>query len=1739
MAGEGQLAQTLRSTSYLDVFNKFDRLGVNLAGFLLLLAIALGGLFFLFEFLSRSTAAGIPDLLATKPSSDQTLGLPSSVPLLVGLVLVVALAVAGAAAIFFRKSRRVLVVASLLSFGLGGAAVLLVLLEPMSRSTDDGSRNVNLAAVDPLSLVSLGALFFFVLLVAVLKPRYLLALLTLFVLVWGLSGIPGASGLSGLNLFEKPSALRATVDLDKEASRSELPQAQGELGEPKPVKTPIESLAAEALIEGLANEDMHVRETSSRALGRLGDQQAVEPLIETLADQEEDVRQAAAQALGELGDPRAVEPLIDRLTDENRRVRQAVAEALGELGDPEAALPLIERLADQDEQVRRAASGALEKIARAAADGVDLAVLENGGNLVLRTGTSVGLVPGTTTAQATELPHIPVFEVGGTTNTRYLRTGVGEVYESGAWSTSDPVEFDYNGQEIPDLVRSFLDNPSPPITLEARGRLSFALLALPQELPAGRFIDQISLQPSEGFSEIPAGVVPTSLHLLRASLEGKFDPFSATLLSTRSVPGYSWVSAVFTFSQEQLSGASTSSDATYTQLPNNLPSRVRQLALSLTASASSPYQKALAIETYLRTNYEYRFADPKSSAGKRPPDRDPVDWFLFDQRTGTCGNFSSAFVILARSVGLPARVVSGWAVAPTAESQTVYTDQAHQWAEVAFSDLGWVTFEPTAAGAPDRAAARMATSPPEAATPAGSEGTAPSEPGEPAEGEGTAVLDGGEPGEGQGTAPPDAGVPTEGQGTEPSDAGEPGEGESTAPSDTGEPAEGEGMAPSDTGEPAEGEGTAPPLPGPQPTVTEINELPSRGRKGYPVVARGMVLTEQGDRVDGMDVEIYLNEKKEPGGRLVSTGRTVNGRFEVTFHIPTDLPVGSYQVLARAVGTPHYAESWSDPEIGVYAGTNLELSGPTEIPAGVQAQFFGRLTEEAGAFVPTQEIAVQVDESPLAVLETDEDGAFTLFHTFAEPGLHLLEATLTGSTELLGKTAHLEVDVTVPTELTLEVPGDVDVEDVFAVTGSLRTHQGDPLGRRNISLKVEGGETFDVETDEGGGFRTTMALGQAGPHTVEIAFQREGWFLGSSEKRTVSARNATFLEVDGPRELHPDEPGTFSGRLRLADGTGLADEPLMVRQLDGGVAETVTTDGGGFFRFDRRFREAGPAGLTVNYEGNSFHQPNMAVLWVRVPQPTSLQVSGPAIAIVGSPYAISGALRGSTGEPLPEQPLAIDINGAEEARLTTGSDGMFTWETTFDRESDHFVAVRFEGTSHLAPSVHLLAVTVGTASLVIEPPGPVGRGETLMLRGVVQIGRQVVPDAEVRILGGLDKGASAKSNRAGVFALEWRVPVDAPVGPSVLELAARELGAAEKIEVLIKSATSLTIAPVGAVKPDKAVTVEATLLDDTGSGMPGVPLETTRGQKAITDEEGVALLTLEPSSVTRETVPVTVRFLGDALHLPVTVSVGLPVTKSGFNWLWLIVPLLVLPTTLTGFLFGRRMTLPRDTSGGAEPEAAPFQHEAEPAQEGEDDPLPAAPPVPTVVTRLEVSLLKENPDLPEVWGVEEQVRVQCHLLSEDGHGIAGASIEVRFGDGEGQGQETIDDEGCCVASWLGAAPGTYLVSVEYEGDDQHIGSSSQCEFRLVQFREEVVRLYNTFLQRVRERLPRVSSEATPREFEQIVVSSELQVDQRALGRVMDLFEEAEYSERQIGRTEYEAMYQALAMIDGGVAWPESP
>jgi len=131
----------------------------------------------------------------------------------------------------------------------------------------------------------------------------------------------------------------------------------------------------------------------------------------------------------------------------------------------------------------------------------------------------------------------------------------------------------------------------------------------------------------------------------------------------------------------------------YLQLPSSVPQRVRDLGRRLTEARTNPYDKAEAIETYLRTTYRY------STVVRTPPaGRDPVDYFLFDLKEDFCEYFASSMAVMLRDLGIPARVVEGFTSGtydPELGRYVVRELNAHAWVEVYVPQYGWIEFEPT------------------------------------------------------------------------------------------------------------------------------------------------------------------------------------------------------------------------------------------------------------------------------------------------------------------------------------------------------------------------------------------------------------------------------------------------------------------------------------------------------------------------------------------------------------------------------------------------------------------------------------------------------------------------------------------------------------------------------------------------------------------------------------------------------------------------------------------------------------------------------------------------------------------------------------------------------------------------------------------------------------------------------------------------------------------------------------
>lgn len=131
----------------------------------------------------------------------------------------------------------------------------------------------------------------------------------------------------------------------------------------------------------------------------------------------------------------------------------------------------------------------------------------------------------------------------------------------------------------------------------------------------------------------------------------------------------------------------------YLQLPPTDP-RIRELAERIAAPLASTYDKVMAIERHLQSNYGYTLDLPPAMPA------DPIAYFLWESRRGHCEFFASAMAVMLRSVRIPARLVNGFLQGQyndVSGQYTVRASDAHTWVEVYFPTYGWVSFDPTPA----------------------------------------------------------------------------------------------------------------------------------------------------------------------------------------------------------------------------------------------------------------------------------------------------------------------------------------------------------------------------------------------------------------------------------------------------------------------------------------------------------------------------------------------------------------------------------------------------------------------------------------------------------------------------------------------------------------------------------------------------------------------------------------------------------------------------------------------------------------------------------------------------------------------------------------------------------------------------------------------------------------------------------------------------------------------------------
>lgn len=305
---------------------------------------------------------------------------------------------------------------------------------------------------------------------------------------------------------------------------------------------------------------------------------------------------------------------------------------------------------------------------------------------------------------------------------RYWRAAVYDQYTGSGWLNNDKesISLEANDSSLALPEYEMRQEVTQTITTFLPGRTLLFAAAQPRRvnLPAWAVVSYV---PS-----LPAGQEAGSY---MAGKEGVITPVSMLYSRSRLKQGQSYtvISSLSGADEDSLRAAGDDYPDWildhYLQLPPSLPSRVRDLAEAITGEHffgvpiayidqqrddyitylsksnlrlrryNNVYDRAKALESYSR-EIKYNELIEAPSEGQ-----DGVDYFLFDVREGYCEYYASAMAVMARSIGIPARVAAGYSQGqynPETGAYRVRENNAHAWVEIYFPRYGWVEFEPTA-----------------------------------------------------------------------------------------------------------------------------------------------------------------------------------------------------------------------------------------------------------------------------------------------------------------------------------------------------------------------------------------------------------------------------------------------------------------------------------------------------------------------------------------------------------------------------------------------------------------------------------------------------------------------------------------------------------------------------------------------------------------------------------------------------------------------------------------------------------------------------------------------------------------------------------------------------------------------------------------------------------------------------------------------------------------------------------
>jgi hypothetical protein len=557
-----------------------------------------------------------------------------------------------------------------------------------------------------------------------------------------------------------------------------------------------------------------------------------------------------------------------------------------------------------------------------------------------------------------------------------------------------------------------------------------------------------------------------------------------------------------------------------------------------------------------------------------------------------------------------------------------------------------------------------------------------------------------------------------------------------------------------------------------------------------------------------------------------------------------------------------------------------------------------------------------------------------------------------------------------------------------------------------------------------------------------------------------------------------------------------------------------------------FVEIGDYKLISIYLGTTQHAPSSSESIIRVCATTRMEVSSEEEFLLGY-GAIYGRLLWDNGTGCAEAPVSLNITSLAtppenwQLQNLTFKDGSFRIETTFENSGAYEVKAMFSGNEYVLGSdaTRVVKLKLGIPEIQVFSENVAVRGEVFNITGAIRFKHIGVRGESAAVAFDNQLLATIETRDNGSYTLSFLVDPEETLGSHILTVALEKGDVCAVHNVVVKSKTTL-ITKVSEAAGGMFLLFSASLSDDHGLSVAGAEVAIDNyGLSWETDKSGNLTFLLDTVKLWPENFVLTARFEGSELYLPAAtendVSIE-PVTSLPF-----LVPLVSPTLVVMVFMYVKYSV------GGWQTSQQVSDTKVVKERALVEEELVYKPEKMQLLT---IVLPDIGAKFPNVWGVRDKLRIEIALDESVFQKIQKKEVEV------------LIDEKTVASVRLSQAraelthvfdkKGEHKVQAILRRTSEYSPWNVEIKLRVVNYGEEIVRLYNEFLAKLASYGIHARNEMTAREIENLILRAG-DFDSEAIHKVTTRFEKADYSNHLITRKDYEIMYLSLTTVNTDV------